>query len=111
MRIEFRRPAGDVERRDAPMCQHRNDEIYSLALHLLGALRARAHMAMHARLIAAIADIDLQGVEPPSDERWEFDLFEQWPSIAHRVSEKMILLTVGAERCASGSEIRTDACR
>jgi hypothetical protein len=43
-------------------------------------------MAMHARLIAAIADIDLQRIEPAAPERRKIDLIEKRPGIAHQRS-------------------------
>ena len=64
MRVELRRAAGDVERRDAPPRQEREHEVDDLARHLLGAVRAGIDVAVHAGLVAAIADIDLQGIEP-----------------------------------------------
>ncbi len=52
--------------------------------HLLGAVRAGIDVAMHAGLVAAIADIDLQRVERPAPERRKRDLLEQRPSVAHQ---------------------------
>ena len=86
MRVEFGRPAGDVERRDRLVAEHREHEIDDLGRHLLGTLRACADMTMHAGLIAAIAEIDLQGLEPAAPERRKSDLFEQRQRVAHRSS-------------------------
>ncbi len=69
-----------------PVRQHRNHEVDGFACHLLGALRARTHVAVHAGLIAAVADIDLQGVYAAAGERRKFDPSKKRPSIAHRVS-------------------------
>jgi hypothetical protein len=43
-------------------------------------------VAVHAGLIAAVADIDLQGVYAAAGERRKFDPSKKRPSIAHRVS-------------------------
>jgi hypothetical protein len=41
-------------------------------------------MAMHAGLVAAIANIDLQSIEPPAPQRRKRNPFEQGPRFAHR---------------------------
>jgi hypothetical protein len=38
---------------------------------------------MHAGLVAAVADIDLQRMERPAPDRGERNPLEQWPSVAH----------------------------
>ena len=40
------------------------DEVDRLAVHLLGAVRPGIDVAVHAGLVAAVAEIDLQRVEP-----------------------------------------------
>src|SRR6266849_1958410 len=62
MRIELRRPAGDVEGRDALLCQEGEHHVDHLGRHFLAAVRPGIDVAMDARLIAAIADIDLERV-------------------------------------------------
>src|SRR4051812_5516178 len=84
VRIEFRRAAGDVERRYALASEEREYDVDHLARHFLGAVRTGVDMAMHAGLVAAIAKIDLQRVEPSPSDRGKGDLLEQWPGVAHR---------------------------
>ena len=54
--------------------------------HFLGAMRARIDMAVHAALVAAIADIELQRVEPAAPDRREGDLLQQRQGLAHRAA-------------------------
>ena len=70
--------------RDAPAFAGRRAPCRRPRRHFLGAVRAGIDVAMHAGLVAAIADIDLQRVEPAAPERRKLDRFEQRPSIAHR---------------------------
>jgi hypothetical protein len=60
--------------------QHDVDDI---AAHLLGAVRARADMAMQAGLVASIPDVDLQCVEPPAANRRERDFIEKRQGLMH----------------------------
>jgi hypothetical protein len=83
MRVQLRRAAGDVERSDPPPFKERQNGIGGLAAHLLGAMRARADMAMHAGLVAAVADIDLQRVEPSAANRREGYLLEPRQTLVH----------------------------
>ena len=83
IRIEFGRAAGDVERRYVPPRQKIEHDVGDLGRHLLGAVRSGIDVAVEARLVAAIADIDLQGVEPAAPDGGEGDFFEQRPRIAH----------------------------
>jgi hypothetical protein len=53
------------------------------AAHLLGAVWARADMAMQAGLVASIPDVDLQRVEPPAANRRERDFFEKRQGLMH----------------------------
>src|SRR5262249_8210390 len=54
VRVEFGRSPGDVERGDRAVRQHRDHAVDGLARHLLRAVRARTHVAVHAGLIAAV---------------------------------------------------------
>ena len=54
-----------------------------LARHLLGAVRPGIDVAMEAGLVAAIADIDLQRVEPAAAERRKGNGIEQRQHVAH----------------------------
>src|ERR1700674_4616379 len=84
IRIQFGSAPGDVEDCNAPLIEKGENEIGDLVPHLLAAVRPGIHMAMHARLIAAIAHVELQRVEPPPADRGEGNFLKQWPSVAHR---------------------------
>jgi hypothetical protein len=84
IRIEFRRAAGDVERADPPSLNEFKHRVGDVRRQFLGAVRARADMAMDARLIAAIAYVDLQGVEPSAPDRRKRDFREQQIGVVHR---------------------------
>jgi hypothetical protein len=82
LRMQLRRAAGDVERRDVvEKAEHRGDVLRG---HHLGARGPGVHMAVHAALVAAIADIELERVELSAPDRWERDLFEPREGFAHR---------------------------
>src|SRR5258708_3173374 len=83
MRIELGCAAGDVESGDAPALQKFQRHVGDAAAHLLGAVRARSDMAMHAGLVAAIADVDLERVEPAAAKRREGNCFKTWQRFVH----------------------------
>src|SRR5262249_6341270 len=83
VRIELGRAAGDVEGRNAPPLEESEHHVAYPAGRFLAAMRVGVEVAVHARLIAAVADIDLQRVEPPAPDRREREVFKQWPSVAH----------------------------
>ena len=83
MRVELRRAAGDVEGGDALAFEEGEHDPDDLGGHFFGAVGARVDVAMHAGLVAAIADIDLERVEPAAPDRREGNLLKQGPSIAH----------------------------
>ena len=83
MRVELRRAAGDVECRDAAALQEGKCRVGDIRAHFLGAVRTCVDMAVHAALVAAIPDIELQGVEPSAPDRREGDLLQQRQSLAH----------------------------
>jgi len=83
VRIEFGRPAGDVERADGAAVEHGEHEVGDVARHFLGAVRPGIDVAVHAALIAAVADIHLQRVETSALERREGDGVEQRQRVAH----------------------------
>src|SRR3974390_31348 len=85
MRIELRRAAGDVERVDLPSHEHVEHEVDCIALHFLGAVRSRIDVAMHAGLVAAIADIDLQRLKVCAPYGEKGDALEKGQRIAHGV--------------------------
>ena len=83
MRVEFRRAARDVERADAPERKKIEHHVSNIAGHFLGAVGAGIDVAMEARLVAAVADIDLQCVELAAADCREWNLVEQRQRVAH----------------------------
>ena len=83
MRIELRRPAGNIQRRDPPACHDGDHGVHGFAGHFLGTLRTRPHVAVHAGLVAAVTHIDLQGIEPVARKRRKCDRFKDGPSVSH----------------------------
>src|SRR3569832_427127 len=77
VRIEFGRAARDVERGHARGAQECEDLLHCLMPHQLRAARARVDVTVQALLIAAIAEIDLQRLEPVALQRREAGLFEE----------------------------------
>jgi hypothetical protein len=70
MRIELRRASCDIQGLNVRIFEKCDDVLYSLALHLFGAGRSCIDVTVHAALIAAIADVDLEHLEPvPLDGR------------------------------------------
>ena len=61
--IQLRRPAGDVDELYPGSLHECDDRLHDLARHLLGARRPRVHVTVQARLVAAVAQIDLQGIQ------------------------------------------------
>lgn len=78
MHIEFRRPAGQIERLQTAFLQHRQHQVDGLAIHHFGAVRPGIDMAMLARLVAQISKIDLQGIEFFAPHRREIGPAQQW---------------------------------
>ena len=95
IRIEFGRAAGDVERCDAPAFDEVEHQVGDLGRHLLGAVRPGIDVAVEARLVAAIADIDLQSIELAAADRREGHLVEQRPRIAHGNPRQLRQLATG----------------
>src|SRR6267142_2364045 len=62
LRMQLRGAARDVERRDAR--QEGDHVLDHLRRHHLGARRAGVDVAVHATLVAAVADVDLQRLQP-----------------------------------------------
>ncbi len=83
MRVEFGRAAGDVERGDTPALDEIEHDIGDVAGHFLRSRRPGIDVAMEARLVAAIADIDLQRIELGPAQRGKRNLVEQRQHVAH----------------------------
>src|SRR5262249_246086 len=84
VRVEFRRAAGDVEGTQAPSRKESEHRVDHLARHFLAAVWAGTDVAVHAGLVAAIADIDLERVEAAALNRRKGNLLKPRPGIAHR---------------------------
>src|SRR5262249_49974633 len=84
VRVEFRRAAGDVEVRQALSRKESKHRVDHLARHFLAAVRAGIDVAVHAGLVAAIADIDLERVEPAAPDRRKGNLAKPRPRVTHR---------------------------
>ena len=63
MRVELRRAAGDVDRRDGRPPQHFDALRHRLAGHDLPPVGTRVDVAVHAGLVAELADVDLQDLD------------------------------------------------
>jgi hypothetical protein len=81
--IELRRAPRDVQRRHPGGIQVAHHQDGHLRGHLLPTLRTGVYVTVHAALVAAVTDIDLQGVETATVERWKIALDEQRQRIAH----------------------------
>ena len=69
MRIQFRRAAGEIERGGAGGAQEGEHRVDGVAVHLLGPVRAGVDVAVQAGLVAAVAEVDLQGVDAAAANR------------------------------------------
>ena len=58
--VQLRRAAGDVHGRNIGLAQDSDTGFSGVARHTLLPVRARVHMAMPARLVAQLPDIDLK---------------------------------------------------
>src|SRR5262249_11661105 len=74
------------------------DEIGDVAGHFLGSIGPGIHMAMKARLVAAIADIDLQGFQSGAPDRGKLDFLEQRQRVTHR--RPQLRPAISHEACA-----------
>src|SRR5437867_1217494 len=70
-RMQLRCATGHVERWDAVLLQKRQHCVDVLSRHLLRPIRPGRYVTMRARLVAAIAKVDLQGFEALATERRE----------------------------------------
>jgi len=63
LRMQLGRAAGDVERLGARTLEKHEHVLHDGRRHHLGALRPGIDVAMHAALVAAVAEVDLQRLE------------------------------------------------
>jgi len=61
--MQFGGATGQVQRLDATRFQHLGDERQRLGVHHLGAVGPGVDMAVQARLVAAVAQVHLQGAQ------------------------------------------------
>src|SRR6266480_6236255 len=83
MRIQLRRAPGDVERADARGLEVTQHGVHRLAVHLLGARGARVDVAVHAGLVAFVAEVDLKRRETLAAYRGKLGDFEEGERRAH----------------------------
>jgi hypothetical protein len=69
--IQLRGTAREVKRFGSGVLQRVNDEINGFAVHHLGALRTGRNVAMHAGLIAFVAEVHLQSAHTAAAQRRE----------------------------------------
>src|SRR4029077_2116333 len=83
IRIKLRSAAGNVESRDHLTPKKFQYHVSDIGWHFLGPRGAGIDVAMETRLVAAIADIDLQSFQPAAADRRKGNLLEQRTHIAH----------------------------
>ena len=66
--MELRRPTGEIQAAEAPGGQHLRNQGQGVSIHRFGAGGPRIHMAVAAGLIAAVAEVHLQGGEGAAAE-------------------------------------------
>ena len=76
MGVQFRRAAGEVQNLDAAGGQQAQDVPDGVRRHLFLAPRAGIDVAVQALLIAAIAQIDLQGLQAGAAQGGEIGGFQ-----------------------------------
>ena len=83
MGIQLRRAPGQVQRRDPPRRQVAQQQFNGLPIHGFGALGTGRHMAMGAGLVAAVAQVGLQGIGAVAINRRKVSLQQQGKGVAH----------------------------
>ncbi len=69
LRVQLGRAAGDVELGNAPELEHAKAGVDDVGWHDLRAVRSRIHVAVAARLVAQLADVDLQRPDAGGPQR------------------------------------------
>ena len=83
VRVQLRRAAGEIEF-PGPGSVHECDDLSCRqGVHLLRAFRTRVHVAVHARLVAAVAQVDLQRCETTPAYRRKGGIGQQRKRIVH----------------------------
>ena len=95
MGIQLRRTTGQVEGGNALSLDKAQQQFHGLPRHLFLPLRTGSHVAVQAGLIAAIAEIGLQGfqADAPQGRKIRFD--QQWESVVHAASVSVLSLSLG----------------
>ena len=106
--IEFWRAAGQVQRFQAPLAQHLQDQIHRRTVHRLSTGRPRVDMAVQAALVAAVAQVDLKCVQATSAQRREISLRKQGQG---RVHGKRASVAQAPSRAASPIQLITESSR
>ena len=81
--VQFGRAAGHIQRAQAARRQHLGNQRQRVVIHHFGAIRPGAHMAMHAALVAGIAEVDLQRVWPLTPQGRKVGVDQQGKGSAH----------------------------
>ena len=71
MRVQLRRATGQVQRGDATCRQHRQHQCHMVRIHHLGAVGPGGDMTVQATLVALVAQVDVERVEPATTDRRE----------------------------------------
>src|SRR5919197_1278457 len=84
----------------APPLEIGEHDIDRGAVHLLGAVRTRIDVAVDTGLVAAIADVHLQGLQGTARNLRKRNLVEQGPSITHLYHASVSRIRVTHVCCA-----------
>ena len=74
--IELWRAPGQIQRCNPSVAQHLQDQINGICIHHLGARRSGVHVAVQAALVALVAQIDLQSVQPVAANGGEISRYQ-----------------------------------
>ncbi len=88
--VQLRRAAREVERAYVAGPEHVGNPPERVPIHHLGAVRTGVDVAMHAALVAAIAEVDLQGLEDPAPQRGKVGRLEQGQCCVHGIPESPV---------------------
>ena len=76
-RIEFRRSAGHIQDLHGTGLQEMQHQVHMFRAHEFGAMRAGVDMAVHALLVAFVAQVHLQRAQTPPPHRRKGVLLQQ----------------------------------
>jgi hypothetical protein len=69
--MQLRGSAGEVKTADALTPHHLRDQLHQGIRHHFRSPRSCVHVAVAAALIAAVAEVHLQGAQPAAQQGWE----------------------------------------